>query len=244
VAEAIDECVVGTIADHLRSQRYSRSQVEAVVRIELEHLLPMQLAEPPLFGRQADNQKYAEEIEALVGELLRKLECAPKGTHDVVFIMASRCQQLTWAPSINSPAATHFEKTLLTGLADLQRGCSDIRRNKNGIGDHHNRDQTKQLCAGCAIDLIVGLEAGKPTNSGESSPIRVISGLLFEVIAPDRSADWLKKKKCKPDLREQCVEVVARWRGMSDADRRAHIDQLWSTWEFTGMIARKFSSSS
>jgi hypothetical protein len=179
----------------------------------------------------------------LAGELLRKLEGAPKGTRDVMFIMASRGQQLTWSPSINSPAATHFKKTLLTGLADLQRGCSDIRRNKNGIGSHHNRDQAKQLCAGCAIDLIVGLEASEPTNSDKSSPIRVISGALFEAIVPERSAEWLKKKKRRPDLREQCVEVVAHWRRMSDADRTAHIVRLWSKWEFTGMTARKSASS-
>ncbi len=243
MAEAIDE-IVDTIALHLRSQKYSRSQVEAVARIELEHFLPMQLAEPPLFGRQADNQKYAEEIEALAHDLLQKLEGAPKGTRDVMFIMASRGQRPSWNPSINSPAAIHFKETLLTGLAALQRGCNDIRRNKSGIGDHHNRDRAKQLCAECAIDLIVGLEAGEPTNSDRSSPIRVISGVLFEVTAPERSAYWLKKKKRRPDLREQCVEVVARWRGMSDADRTAHIDRLWSNWEFTGMTARKSASSS
>jgi len=238
VASNVDDCVK-TVADHLCSQLYSRKEVEAVVRLEVRDLLPVQIAQPPIFGRQSENQLYAKEIDVLVGELLRKLEGAPPRTRDVLFILASRTQPLSWSLDVNSPAAKHFKTTLLTGLTDLRRGCEEVRRNKNGIGDHHNRNQAKQLCAGCALDLIVGLDAGRPTNSSPQSPIRVIAGLLFEAVAPDQ----LQKKKRQPDLLEQCRETVAHWRSMSDVGRGTHIDAIWATWEFKGMIARKSASS-
>jgi hypothetical protein len=233
---------IDTIVDQLHSKTYLKTDVKAAVRIELEYVLPIELAKAPLFGKQADNQKFAEDVGGLVRKLLRKLEGAPVGTRNVIYILASRTEHERWSlGDPNSPAAKHFKEKLQKVLADLQRGCADILRNKGTIGDYHTLDRAKQLCAGCALDLIVGLDAGKPTNSTRLSPIRIISRNLYEAIAGGRSAKWLKSSQ---DLREQCVDVIAHWRRLSDADRRAHIDQLWSNWESTGMIARKSGSSS
>jgi hypothetical protein len=225
VAEAVED-LIDTIADHLRSRTYTPSVVKAVVRIEIEHLLPMELARPPLFGMQTDNQEYADEIEKLTNDLIKKLKGGPPGTLNALFILASRTEPLKWSLlDTESPAVTHYREKLLKVLADLKRGCQEILANKKGVGDHHNRDRVKQVCAGCALDLIVGLEAGKPTNSSTRSPIRVISAALFEAIAPDQPA------KGRPGLREQCVQVIGDWRKMSADDMKAHIERLRSKWE-------------
>jgi len=228
---------IDTIADHLRSKTYSRREVETVVRFEIEHNLPQQIKEPYLYGLQGDNRGYADDIRNLVQQLLQKLEGAPAGTRNALLILASRTEPERWSlHDGDSPAAKVFKQKLLKGLTDLQRACDDILNDSNTIGDHHNRDRAKELCAYCALELIVGLNAGKPTSSSPNSPIRVISGALFKAIAPNRVMK-------RPDLRDKCVDAIARWRGMSDADRAAHIDRLWSNWEFTGMIARKSVSS-
>jgi hypothetical protein len=46
-----------------------------------------------------------------------------------------------------------------------------------------------------------------------------------------------------PDLRRHCEAAIADWRKMPEANQKAHIDQVWSNWEFTRMIARKSASS-
>ena len=177
--------IVETIVDHLRSSTYSRSEIAAVVRLELEHLLPWQIAGPPIFGKLAENKKHAKEIDKLIGKLLETLEETPKGTANSLFILASRGEPLKWSlHDPHSPAVKHFRQTLLAGLAGLRRACSDIMAPGNVVGDHHNRDRVKQLCAGCALDLIVGLDAGEPTNSSENSPLRVIAGVLYGTVGP------------------------------------------------------------
>jgi hypothetical protein len=218
--------IVDAIVDHLPSSNYSKSEIAVVVRLELEHLLPWQIAEPPIFGKQAENKKYAKEIDRLTGKLLEKLEEAPKGTANSLYILASRCEPLKWSLyDPYSPAVKHFRQTLLAGLASLRTACSDITAPGNVVGDHHNRDHIKQLCAGCALDLIVGLVAGEPTNSSENSPIRVIAGVLYDAVGPR-----LKKNGEWSDLKDQCAEVGAHWRGLSEGNKRAHIAKLRLNW--------------
>jgi hypothetical protein len=111
------EEIVESIVDHLPSNTYSRSKIAAVVRFELEHVLPLQIAEPPIFGEQAVNKQYAQEIDALAGNLLRKLEGIPKGTANSLFILASRREPMKWSKyDPSSPAVKHFRQTLLADL--------------------------------------------------------------------------------------------------------------------------------
>jgi hypothetical protein len=133
---AIDEEHVKTIARRLKSKIYSSSEVRAAVRCELQHILPAQLAEPYPFGLQADNRQYADDIGALAGELLRRLEHGPAGARNALLILASQTEPEKWWHDINSPAAKAFRQRLLKNLADLQRARDEIWDDKNVIGDH------------------------------------------------------------------------------------------------------------
>ena len=157
---------IDTIIRCLPSRTLPRSKVEAVVRFELLHQLPLQIAEPPIFGLQAENLQYAkEEVGPLAGQLLQKLEHGPRGTRNSLFILAARCEPLRWSlKDPDSPAVEQYRQTLLAGLRSLCRACDDIAAPGNRVGDHHRRDHIKQLCAGCALDLIVGLDRDDETN--------------------------------------------------------------------------------
>lgn len=230
--------LIAAIARRLRSKVYSSSEVRTVVRFELEHNLPQQLAPPTPwcsgsypYGRQADNRQYADDIKGLVKQLVQKIEAAPAGTRNALLILASRTEPEKWSlHDPNSPAARAFRQRLLKGLADLQRACDDILDERNTIGEHHNRDRAKDLCAGCALDLIVGLEVGKPTNS----PVRDIADDLFLAISPTTKS---------PNLRRHCEAAIETWLKMSEPARSEHIDQVWADWELTRMVARKPASS-
>jgi hypothetical protein len=225
---------VDLISDHLSSHAYSKEQVKAVVRAEIKHILPLWLAQPPIFGKQGENQTYAQEIGELTGKLLTKLKGAPPGTRNVLYILGSQSEPLEWSlHDPNSPAAGHYKQKLVKALEDLQRACDDIRENRRAIGEHHNENRSKQVCAGAALDLIVGLECGRPTYSSANSPISIIAGALFEAAVPGQPVGQMK---------DQCIEVVAHWRQLPDADKRAHLDQLWANWEFTGIAPRKSTS--
>src|SRR4029077_5973619 len=118
----------------------NKGKIAAVVRFELEKALPWQIAEPPIFGKQAENKQYAQEIDALSGDLLQKLEGMPKGSANSLFILASRRVPLKWSlHDPYSPAVKHFRQTLLAGLESLRGACSDITAPENVVGDHHNR---------------------------------------------------------------------------------------------------------
>jgi hypothetical protein len=229
---------INAIRRCLPSGTFSKSKIEAVVRFELQQL-PLQIAEPLSFGMRAENLQHAEEIGSLAGQLVEKLERAPKGTRNSLFILASRCEPLRW--SLNdpdSPAVKQYRQTLLVRLESLHRACGDVAAPGNVVGDHHRPDNVKQLCAGCALDLIVGLDAGKPTSSSVNSPIRVIASSLFEAVAPTRGAKGGRHNDHDaPDLREQCVEVIAYWRNLSATEKKAHVDGLRTGWtKFTGMM--------
>jgi hypothetical protein len=219
----IDEHVE-TIELRLKSKIYSQSEIRAAVRCELQYILPAWLAKPYPFGLQPANRRDAADIKDLVKKLVQKLERTP-----AVLILAARMEPEKWSlRDANSPAV----KALKHRLANLQRGCDEVLDQNNVVGDHPNRDRVKEICAGCAIDLIVGLEAGRPTNS----PVRDIASDLFMAISPDPPAKT-------PDLRRHSEAEIARWPKMSEAAQKAHIDQVWTRWEFTQMITRKSASS-
>jgi hypothetical protein len=197
--------------------------------------LPRQAAAPPWFGWQGENRRYANEIGLLAGKLLEKIDHTPIGAREAILILAARSEASKWSPNNPaSPAVKRFTETLYATLIGLWQACDDIAAPGNIVGAHHRRDHTKHLCAGCALDLIVALDAGKPTSSSTNSPIRVIAGTLFQAVTPNRT------KHRRPDLREQCEEAIAQWRNMSKVDKADHIDKLWSAWtKFTGMTARR-----
>jgi hypothetical protein len=113
----------------------------------------------------------------------------------------------------------------------VRSGCGDVLDPNNDIGDDPRRDRRKELCAGCAFDLIVGLDAGSPANYKEDSPLRVLAGLLYDTASP-------------PDLKHQCAAVTAHWHSLSEAGQGAHIDALRRGWEkLTGISAKKTAIS-
>lgn len=62
----------------LTSKVYTEQEVRAVVRFELDRNLPKQLKAADLYGRQADNRKYAGNIKGLVKDLLQSLRRLPQ----------------------------------------------------------------------------------------------------------------------------------------------------------------------
>jgi hypothetical protein len=226
-----DETIDG-IAGLLHSAIYSKADVRKIVRVEITAKLPRQIDQPYCFGVKSTNRRYAKDIDDLAGKLLKTLDRMPSGSRDAFMILASKGEPEAWSPlDASSPAAKAFRQRLWKTLTDLRSGCGDICDPNNDIGDDLKRDRRKEICAGCAFDLIVGLDAGTAANYKEDSPVRVLAGLLYDAANP-------------PDLKHQCAAVIAYWHSLSDADQRAHIDALQAGWEkLTGISAKKTALS-
>jgi hypothetical protein len=211
----------------LSSAIYSRAGVREIVRFEIESNLPQQIKQPLCFGVKSENRAFARDISDLVAKLLRKIEVMPPGSRDALMILAAKTEPERWSPyDASSPAAKTFRGKLHKVLSDLHSGCEDMLA--NDVGDDARRDRAKEICAGCALDLIVGLDAGEPVNYDKNSLLRVLAGSLYDFANPD-----------PPDLKHQCAAVIKHWRQMPDA-QRAHIDKLRTDWEFvTGIAPQK-----
>jgi hypothetical protein len=218
------------VASLLPSALYSKAVVREIVRFEIESNLPRQIKHPLSFGVKSENRAFAREIDDLAGKLLRKIETMPPGSRDALMILASQGEPEAWSlHDANSPAAKTFRGKLNKVLSDLRDGCENMLA--GDVGDDAKRDRRKEICAGCAFDLIVGLDAGKPVNSSEASPLRVLAGLLYDFAKP-------------PDLKHQCADIIAQWHQMSDTEQRAHIDKLRTDWDTVTRIAPRKSEIS
>jgi hypothetical protein len=218
------EKFVTLIADQVKSKSYSRAQVENVIRLELLQM-PSLIARGPMFGRVAENRARAKEIGGLAKKLRRTITTLPPGADRAFFLIASR----TW-PRIDDGAAQTFKRNFVDRLDDVLIACAVVLHEESDVGDYHRWDHEKQLCAGCALDLIVGLDAGPPTNSTPDSPIRVISALLFKALLPQRFKQHQSKKGGEPDLRDQCAEVHKVWGQMPAEQRQARVERLRQSW--------------
>jgi hypothetical protein len=207
---AAEDLIEGIVSE-LHSRTYSKRDVERVVKWEVQKILPAWLSQDFLYGLHAANRKHAVAIRGIVLQLRQQIERLPPGTDRALFTLASRRYK----------GIAAFKEGLFTGLHELEQACAAICDRNNEIGDHHNRDKDKEICAGAALDLIVGLDAGRPTSSDINSPIRVIASLLYQS---------LRDTTAEPDLRNQCNGAAAQWRKMSPAERTAHIEHLRTTW--------------
>jgi hypothetical protein len=229
------EKFVPTIADHLQSNRYSRSQVEAVVRRQFDSLLTV-IKSSPLFGIKAENREYADAIALLARKLQQKIEGAPEGTDTALFVAAlySRHLQDIRPEDINWHALGRYRKLFFSGLKAMQQGCAIVANPKNNMGDYHTPDRTKRHCASSAFELMVGLEAGRPASSGENSPLRIIANTFFEAVSPERVAERIELHRKKPDLRTQCEDVLKHWRARPEADLEQLCQVCRMTWHLQG----------
>src|ERR1035437_8690542 len=80
------EEIILTILDHLKSETYSRGQCENALRYQIGIL--QEQGPTPVFGWQAQNKGYAEEVASLARRLQQKLEGAPEGTSRSLFLFA------------------------------------------------------------------------------------------------------------------------------------------------------------
>ncbi len=235
-ASAADE-LVATIVDHLKSKTYSPSQVQKAVRYQIS--ITQEAAGGTLFGWQAENKDYAKDVSSLAHELQQKLEGSPDGTSRSLFLFALYRQTVPHPDDVDYVAVELYRMAFLSKLKELQAGCALI--SAENIGDYHRVDVPKRLCAGAACSLMIGLDAGKPTNG---DPFRVITNLLYEIVAPEHVAEWRRRYAQDaefrqrhgetPDLRGQCGEVLKAYSRRSQADigrEREGLRLLWALQE-------------
>ena len=234
--------LIASIVDNLKEKSpHKRSDVDFIVRWQVD-LLKRIIAAPPSWGWAADNLEHAKRVGTLARELQRVLEGAPDGTHLTLLTFgayASRPQMPDPEEVAASNVVDRFWNLLKAALQDLQKGCAVILdpKNKNRIGDYHTLDRTKHFCAASGFELMVGLEAGQPTNG---DPFRSIANSLFEIVAPKEIEARRRKHKDDVDLRTQCQKVLSNWR-KNPANLQRHAEELKRT--FAGMIAQKSHSS-
>jgi len=225
------EQLTAAVIDCLRmSCAHPRDAVATIVHYEINSLESV-ISDEPSFGRQSENKNYGKEIKGLTQKLLRKIEGAPIGTRRSLSVFSAysglqlpRPEQLDWE------LIERYEETLRSSLQALREGASKMQEHR--IGDYHTLDRTKHFCAANAFDLIVGLEAGEPTNG---DPFRFISNTLYEIVAPDESRKWRKDHEGEPpDLRSQCEKILGNWR-RDPAHVQRHAERLKRS--FAGMIA-------
>jgi len=224
---------IDRIADELTKSAIPRSTIKRIVGREITEIMPGQLAAKPMYGLEADNRKLAKKVGALALDLLRSISDASAEGCNALFTIASQRHQPKW-PNVDQRIVTTIRTELLSHLEDIRAASVIVLDKQSHVGDHDNRDGDKQICAGAALDLIVGLDAGRPTNSSEGSPIRRIASLLFQVTLPDRLKEWRREGRNRwneePDLRQQCTEVAETWRKMLAESQQAHIERLRSRW--------------
>ena len=219
-----NEDFVPAIADALQASPFSRSEVEQAARRQID-VLREWLQERP-FGGRADNKQYAKEVESLARQLQQKLEGAPEGTRRILFTFAFYGRKVPRPENVNHVAVEKYRKECLARLKRIRTGCAVI--SAEPVGDYHTVDVTKGLCAGAAFSLMIGVDAGRPTNG---DPLRVIANLLFEAVAPDRVEEWREHHRGEaPDLRRQCQEVLKHQRGRSKADLEHEREELLRLW--------------
>jgi hypothetical protein len=214
-----DEDFVPAIADALSSSPLSRSQVEKAVRYQIGILQEWLQERSPPFGERAKNKEYAKEVADLARQLQQKLEGAPEGTGRSLFLFARYGQKAPRPDDVNYAEVELYRAAFLLSLKEMQTGCAII--SANPIGDYHTVDVLKKLCAEAAGCLMIGLDAGQPTNSNEKSALRIIANTLYEAVAPDQAKEWAEHHKGnKPDLRSQCEETIKQLRARPEAERQ------------------------
>jgi hypothetical protein len=225
--------LIREVVDSLGSSRYSRGEIDFIVRWQIDQLKSV-LENAPSFGEQAVNREYAKAIGALAGKLQKKIEGAPEGTHMALLVFTAYPPshlQTTRPEDLDYGAIERWGGMVAEVLRKLQAGCAEIANNR--IGDYHTLDRPKHFCAAQAFDLMIGLEAGEPTNG---DPLRFITNSLYEIVAPEEVRQWQRhhKEEEKPDLRAQCEKVLANWRS-DPVHLQRHSEQLRQS--FAGMIA-------
>jgi hypothetical protein len=232
--------LMAAIVDGLTGSPYKRHDRNLIVQSQVRDLECV-IAGEPSWGRQAENLDYAKRVRSLAQKLQRTLEGAPVGTRRVLLAFganSSRPQMPDPVEVAASDTPKRFGKLLLTTLQDLQNGCAVLLdpKNKNKIGDYHTLDRTKHFCAATGYELMIGLEAGQPTNG---DPYRFITNSLFEIVAPKEAREWRKRHKERADLRSQCEKVLSHWR--DDPAKQRHTE--WLRRSFAEMITQKSKSS-
>jgi hypothetical protein len=232
--------LITSIVHDLRASPHQRSDISSIVHGQVEVLKTI-LSGQPSFGWAAENLEYAKKVRSLSQKLQRTLDGAPDGTRLTLLAFgaySSRPEMPHPEEIVASNAVEIYRSVLLTALQDLQKGCATILdpKNKNKIGDYHTLDRTKHFCAATGFELIIGLEAGQPTNG---DPFRSITNSLYEIVAPAEVKAW-RSNHGEIDLRTQCEKVLTNWH-KDPAYLQQHTKILKLA--FAGMIAQKFASS-
>lgn len=229
------EELIASIVDNLKLSPHSRSDIAIIVTWQVD-VLQAVIAGEPSFGRQAENNEYGSEIDPLVRRLKRKLAGMPDGTRRALLVFSAYAgQQIPRPENLDFALIERYERAVMSALDALEAGCAVLTNNR--IGDYHTLDRTKHFCAATGFDLMVGLQAGQPTNG---DPFRIITNLLFEIVAPDEVHDWRRRYKKDPDLRSHCEKVLSNWRN-DQPYLKGHTDWLRSG--FAEMIGQKSASS-
>ena len=232
---AKESALIESIVNNLKSGSHSQNDVGLIVRWQIDALRVV-IARQPSFGMQAENKNYGSAIEPLVRNVLRKIKGMPEGTRRALLVFSAYSgQQLPRPENLDFDLIARYERAVLSALEALQKGSATIKNNK--IGGYHTLDRTKHFCAATGFELIVGLEAGEPTNG---DPFRFITNSLFEIVVPEEVREWRRLYKERPDLRSQCEKVLTNWRS-DPAHKQLHSEGLRRG--FAEMIAQKSASS-
>jgi hypothetical protein len=226
---------IDLIVDSIKSSPYSRSDIDRVVRSQVDVLAAV-LSNEPSFGRQAENKNHGSEIEKLAHQLQRKFKAMPEGTLRALSVFSAYAGlPMPPAEAVDFAMVERYELLLRSTLEALETGARAIKESK--IGDYHTLDRTKHFCAATGFEILAGLKADEPTNG---DPFRFIANSLFEIVAPDEVQDWHRRYKERPDLRSQCEKVLSNWRKEPELLGR-HSEHLRRN--FAEMIAQKSASS-
>jgi hypothetical protein len=224
-SQTVDD-LIPTILDHLKSEIYSRGECEKSLRYQIGIL--QEQGPEPMFGWQAQNVQYAEEVAALARRLQQKLEGAPGGTTRSLFLFALHHRKPIQPQEVDYIALELYQASFISRLKEMQAGCAIIREQKPG--DYHTTDTTKRLCAGAAFSLMAGLRVKQRSTNNGNGPFRIITNSLYEIIAPSAVAEWRECHREAPDLRQQCQDVLQSWRRRPKADLDRECEGLRLLW--------------
>jgi hypothetical protein len=138
------EDLISSIVDSIKSTPHCRFDIELIVTSEIDSLAAV-LAREPSFGRQAENKKYADEIEHLARQMLLKLKTASEGSVRLLSVLnAYSGSILPQAKNIDFGLVRRFEHMLGSVLESFETGAGAIKDNR--LGDYTCDDGAARSC--------------------------------------------------------------------------------------------------